>query len=720
VSFLTKAKKVVGKLMGKQDMIDEATQDEENLALIEQWKPVFEADKSAKRPWNARFDEWEEMYQGSRDFNNSNPSFTENREMRTNINFPRMIVESLIDLGVPDPDFKAVSKDDEQPVQMLENYVKYIVRSAQPSLQEINLHNERRVMKFGGAFWKIHWENNIKKAGYVGEIGISMPQPKDIIPNHGATSTDDMSHYHHIVNRTANEIIHKWSHITVEDLEGFAALFHEYDEMTGSQRINVSQQSGDKEMGLQKYTVIETTYKDEDGDICKLWWSGDLVIQHLPKFYYRRIDGEITTTETLSNGTKIRAGIDEEGKIIFNEVKTTKDDEGNVIKDGEDTEYYIPKSWDLIYQPFIPRDKCFWGISLMEDIYDLNEAIKKAVYIHEEQYLKGTKKILVGSERLKVALESSVSSVEYVPDPNQMVKEIDMATDLDGIVWVEKLKEWMQLLTGATNATLGVRDSSVNSARQAQVYIEQANFKVALKTAYKSSCYKRIYRTIADFALAFIDEARPFRLEGITPKPQTNPDGTKFIPKAIYGEFNRMNMLRDQSGNYIYPDFDIEVNAEAVFLKSKSEIFNALVTLAGQGRFEPNPGNLAFLQVLSKLGVPDLQEVIDAMEQEIKEQKQIAMSMPTKGAKEQKGPAESIAFKDLPLSGKIQMAAQAGIQLQSQDLVGIEAQGAQESTQSQQQQPNLEAILSRLTPEAKAMIQQNPEILQKILGGGQG
>lgn len=705
--------------MGKQDMIDKARKDEEHQDLLDKWKPIFEADRNAKKEWDKRFEEWEEMYQGSREFGNVFDPFAKEREIRTNINFPRMIIESLIDLSVPDPVFKPVSKDDEEPVQMLEDYVKYVVRASHPSMEEINLHNERRVMKFGGAFWKVHWENNVKKGGFVGEIGISMPHPKDIIPNHGATSTDNMNHYHHVVNHTANEIIRRWPHITKEDLEGFGSLYHEYDEFVGSQRINVfDQQSGDKKMGLEKYTIVETTYRDEDGDICKLWWSGNLVLQHLPKFYYRRIDGEITRYETLSTGTKIRAGIDENGKIIYTDSKPTKDEEGNIQE--VETEYYIPKTWDLIYQPFIPRDKCFWGISLMEDIYDLNEAIKKAVYIFEEQYLKGTKKILVGDSNLKQELESSTSEFIVCNDPQQMVRDVDLKTDLDGIRWIEKLKEWMQLLTGATNSVLGVHDPSINSARQAQVYIEQANFKVSLKTAYKAACYKRIYKTIADFALAFIDETRPYRLEGVTAKPQVNPDGTTYVPKALYGEFNRLNMLKDQSGNFIYPDYDIEVSAEPQFLKFKSELFNAFVTLAGQGRFDPNPGNVAFLKVLSKLGVPNLQEVIDTMEQEIQQQKEIAM-MNAKG-KEQKPPAESISFKDLPPTGKIQMAAKVGIDLTPDDVMEIKEQNILGQDPLAQFPKSVRKLLEAMDPDKREIIlRQDPDtqiaILQQIVGG---
>ena len=144
-------------------------------------------------------------------------------------------------------------------------------------------------------------------------------------------------------------------------------------------------------------------------------------------------------------------------------------------------------------------------------------------------------------------------------------------------------------------------------------------------------------------------------------------------PKAMYGKFDRLNMLKDKSGNYVYPDFDIEINAESGFMKSKSEVFNTLSNLAGQGRFEPNPGNLTFLKLLTKLGVPDQQMVIADMAANIKQ----VQAIPLKENTAAKVPSESISFKDMPDAGKIQMAAQAGIQLQPQDLAQLQQALAQ-------------------------------------------
>jgi len=141
-------------------------------------------------------------------------------------------------------------------------------------------------------------------------------------------------------------------------------------------------------------------------------------------------------------------------------------------------------------------------------------------------------------------------------------------------------------------------------------------------------------------------------------------------------------------------------------------VFNTLSNLAGQGRFEPNPGNLTFLKLLNKLGVPDLQGVIDEMRQIVKQ----IQSAPKQ--EEQKGPAESISFRDLPIAGQIQLAAKAGIQLQPQDLEQMQPTGEAQGTVGEPrmpqegEQPQEEA---NIPPEILQAIQELPEPVQRLL-----
>jgi hypothetical protein len=672
-------------------------EDQENYNLVQEWKSQFEIDRRAKSEWDTRFVEWEGIYNGDREFKNLGfYGKSAQRDMRTNINFPRMIVERLIDPNVPQPDFKPVSLDDEEAVEDLKNYVDYVVRAAEPSLEEINLQDERRVKKFGGTFRKVHWNNNVKRAGYAGDIELSNPHPKDILPNKGATSIRDMEHYHHCVNHTGREIVRKWPWLTLNDLEDKATYIDDLDtldsEFTPTTTGDSHTGNEARDSGLKKYTVIETTYRDEDGDICKLWWSGDLFIKHVPKFYWRRDEnGSPTKTEILEAGTQIRRAFSDG----TNELITLEQD--------TEVEYYIPTRWDIIYEPYIPRDKCFWGVSLMEDIHDLNEAIKKAIFQAEERRLRGNKKILVDNEEDARRIQDPASEVIALKGAYHGMVDLGAKDD---ILWIEKLKEWLQLLTGATNAAMGVEMPSVTSGEQAKVYVEQAQKKIFNSSAYKSTSYKQLYKVIADFALAFADGDRPFRLSG--DKEQ-----------AEYGTFNRLNILKDQNGNIFYPNYDVEIGSDGGFLQQKGEIMNAILQLADGGKFDATPGNLRVLKILKRIGVPYLDEIIEGIEQDIEAQSMVPS---------QQAQPQSPIVPQLPQPSMGMPQAQ-GAQSPVPGQVP-QAQGVPPDIMQVMQgfPPEVQQLISSLPPDAQAIfvqrLQASPEeamaMLQQAMSAGVG
>ncbi len=593
-------RRVVGKIAGKSDT--EIAENEEDKALLDKWQRIFAIDKTEKVQWDDRFDDWEALYAGNREFGN----VTEEQEEtpRTLVNFPKRFIELHLDLNIPEPEFKPVAEDDENAVKRLESQVKYTVRSAQPSLEEMNQQDERRVRKLGGCFKKVHWNNSIKRAGFIGDVELSNPHPKDILPNAGSTSIDDMEHYHHVVNRTGNYIVRRFKHkgVTLDLLEKKATLYEEYDEQLGSQDINVSHENKhEADSGLAKYSVIETTYRDEEGDICKLWWSGDLILDHVLKFYYRRdAQGNPMSSETYPEKTV----------QVFREWNADGP-QFTEIPPKSPVPLYIPNCWDIVYQPFIPRDKCFWGMSVYEDVGDIVESIKKQIYAGEEEILKGRTKIFTTDQSIANRLKDPYSEV-IVCDDLGLVKEVQFTGDLAGhMAWITLMKGFLQELMGAEDPVLGKSSADVTSGKQAQMYINQSQALTDVTTASKIAAYKRLYRVIADFHLAFSDYDRPFRLDG------AGPQGAD-----TYGTFNRLNMLRDRGGNFVYPDWDIETSAESGFMRQKSEILQAITWLATAGKFEPNPQNLILLRILDKMGVPHLKEAIKAMEDAAEQEKQ--------------------------------------------------------------------------------------------------
>lgn len=665
--------------------------DEKKQELIDRWKKQFESDKTRKSSVDSNFNAFEEYYQGKRTFGNlKTEGYNHDREVRTVVNFVRMVIEALIDLSVPESDLQAVALDDETPVKLLNHYVRYVCRAG--NLEQINLENERRVKKFGGCFYKVHWDNSVKNGSYVGDIVITNPHPKHIIPNAGAVDMDDLEHYHHILNKTEKYILRRFPHITKEDLEDKATLYKEYDDFGADDGNNyitsTSTDTATSDSGLKRYSIIETTFRDDDGDICKMWWSGDLLLDYIEKFYWHRDEkGEPTRYEYLEPGTKIRVGTDEKGEPIYREAETETNEDGEPLRDsegielGERVEYYIPTCWDLIYQEYIPRDLEFWGTSMIEDIKDIYEAILKGIFIHEEQLLRGTNKI--ATDNAEDAQKLNNPGGEVITLTGQ-VKVVDMGARADAIVWVEKLKEWLQLMTGATNAQLGVHDPGVRSERQAQLYVSQANFKAALASTYKAIAFKKLYNTVACFAMAFCDDDRPFRLTGDNKN------------KPEYGTFSRLSLLRDDSGNIIYPNWDIDVSAQAGFMQNKSEVLQNIVQLASQRAFEATPGNLAYLKMLQKLGVPYIEVAIRDIEIEIKRQQDLQ----DKQMKMQEEAAKKNPQGNAP------------------------PQGQEQGNAPQQMDP--QQIIMSLPPDARAkfqqLLEQNPQaamqMLDEVMQGG--
>jgi hypothetical protein len=246
----------------------------------------------------------------------------------------------------------------------------------------------------------------------------------------------------------------------------------------------------------------------------------------------------------------------------------------------------------------------------MEDLIDPQESLKKILYIEEEKLLRGTTKILTNDPNVQGNLQNPLSEIICAP-AGTVVNAVKMDDGGDrGLQWIEKMKEYMQLLTRQTNAALGQETPEVTSGKQAEYYINQAMQIVDLAVAYKTSTYKRLYRVIADFYMAFGDYDRPYRLQG---------EGGQ----DIFGTFNRLALLRDMNGNLVYPDFDIEIGAEAGFLKSRMQILQLILALAKDGRFVPSPDNLMILRILDKVGVPHLKDAIKNMEAVLMQQQAV-------------------------------------------------------------------------------------------------
>lgn len=598
----------------EMDMANEATKLQNEFNLAEQEKEM----------WNEKFDWEEQAYLGDREFGNIRTD-SSRESARTTAKTIYMLIESQIDTTIPDPIFKPVCKDDEQAIKELQAEVDYTVRCS--DLPRQNTITEREVKKHGITIRKVIWNKDYKGAGFKGRPEIISIHPKNILFAAGTIDADKAEAVYHVENYSLRECIRRYGEIA-NKLPGLGEQVDRIYEEVGKDKADTSldvnktldvhnvpdNYSRSSDDPMSKYKIIEKWYKDEDDDVGMTAFSGKLILENIPKFYYRRQykavyndDGITAEQEFDGNGNEILLEKEKMDK------KYTKNDK--TIEKGDTAPYYIPKTIPIIVQNNVPRSKCPWGISDVEIDYDANEALKKAMYKYEERLLKSSTKIfynknqeeesanIINNEEMQIVPVNDVKNILAVPL---------QYNDDTLIEWANWLVDMEQKQLGITQVWQGYNTSDAKSGKAIDSLVKQTAEKISIKVSEKYIAYSKIYRLVCDFILAFSEGDRPYRLE------------TDIQPQ--YGTFNRYDMLKkDKSGNWVYPDWDIEISAESSFPKTKTFMFDSIIQLAQGGFLQPVPQNIIIWQFLEKTGFPNSKAILQALQDEVEKQAQMQM-----------------------------------------------------------------------------------------------
>jgi len=466
-------------------------------------------------------------------------------------------------LNIPQPNILPVEKGDEEAAKMLEGMLTYKIN--RPEIERIVDENERIVKKASICWYKVSWNPNVDKHTFKGEIEITNPHPKNVIPQPGVYRVQDMDYLFHIENRTVDYVARRYGRQFKELLEDESAEY-EYLEQPSTESSYASSTE------TNKVSVVECWYKDEDGDVCLLTWANDVILRDIPKFYYKR---------------------DEQGNIIEREEITIVDELGN--ESAVTVPAYIPRRFPLVPQYNIPKDKSLYGKSDPEIIKDQQEGIKKILSIEEEKLIKGTTKIFTNDETLKAKLTNAVSQVIYAPNFHEgSIKAVDLKTPDNSY------KEYFHLLYQAAKDVLGIQDawvgkapSDIRSGVALRQLAQNAASRINTKVNGKRLAFKELYQVMIDFMLAFYEEDRPYRILGSSNQYE-------------YGMFSRAKILRaDDAGQYFYPEFDIMVDVSEGIPRDKMWTFEAAKELfAAQAM-----NDIDLWTILEDIGFPKAGEI---------------------------------------------------------------------------------------------------------------
>ena len=458
------------------------------------------------------------------------------------------IVESQVssDIPMPKADASSFSEARERNAASIERLCR-AVRMRLP-FDKLNDLDERYTYVYGGSVWYVEWDNGEEYLGEVGTVRVHCLSPKDIVPQPGIFSVSDMEYLFLKFTTTKGELSRKYG-ISTEELSA-AELCYEFD--TGVPE-------GDA------VNLVVCFYRDDDGDVCRYVFTGDVELSHISKYYFRKgricprcgaPEGECECGLKAAEGNLVYELLSDdvvsEGGSILRALTPMTDGGTPILLDGKVQKkrttlpYYVPKSFPIVIRRNTSREGSLFGSSDCEYIRPEQQAINKIESRILEKLIRAGITPIV-PEDATVSLNNSVFGQVIRMKPGESAAQygkVDTTPDISqDIAEAERLYDHAKRVIGISDAYQGI-DTSVNESGVAkQLRISQATGRLESKRRMKEAAYAELDRIIFTLYLAFADE----------PRRLSYKDAYGRIHSA---EFNRYDFIEydRMRGEYYYDD----------------------------------------------------------------------------------------------------------------------------------------------------------------------
>ena len=238
-----------------------------NEALkLEFFKTLYTCAENAYSSKLEDFDRAMKQYKGSTEIDGSDEAAITVR------NITYEIVESQVSSDIPSPKADATSYSEKRGRNATS--IERLCRSIRKRLpfDEMNDMDERYTYIYGGSVWYIDWDNTSEYMGEIGGVRVECLSPRDFVPQPNIYDVDDMEYCFLKFVTTRSELTRRYG--IPEEKTALADYEFEYDG------------------GADASDTVKTVtcfYRDEDGEIGRFIFSGDLTLSDLPKYYNRVI-----------------------------------------------------------------------------------------------------------------------------------------------------------------------------------------------------------------------------------------------------------------------------------------------------------------------------------------------------------------------------------------------------------------------------------------------
>ena len=564
---------------------------ERKAELLTKWQERAELARKEMAAERALMDEREAIYLGSRDIDRVSQS----GELQSGSsgapatvvrNIVSECIESLVDSSIPQPKVTARRREDEALALLIEDALR--AELDRLPFEQLNDLDERTTPIQGGDFFHVEW--NCDGHGD-GELSVTLCHPRQLLPQPGVTSIEDMDYVILEQPQTKQRI---------------KRLFGVDVEAEGEES---PQARGAKEAQEELVTMLTAYYRDEKGEIGRVRWVGDTLLEDLPSYQSHVLHCsvecgaamdevcpvcggkqarqtpqeyfELPSDAQRSDGSVVPGvapSVDESGSLVF-------DDLGYPAMSAMKIPYYRPGRYPLILRKNVSLFGRLLGDSDVDKIRDQQNAIKKVGTRVEEKIGKGGS-IVTMPKQLSIRRTDEELKIVELDNPNQraMIDVLTIQPDISrDLTYLEYNYQASRQILGLTDSFQGRSDSSATSGVAKQFAAAQTAGRMESKRVMKQAAYGALFELMFRFLLAYCDQPRTIA--------RRTPEG-----KVSYAQFNRYDFLqRDELGNWHWnDDFLFSVDAASTLANNRSAMWGETLASLRSGAFG-DPTNLETL-----------------------------------------------------------------------------------------------------------------------------
>ena len=480
---------------------------------LERFKELYSAAVIAADSTRERLNRHMDQYLGSDEIDGS----SERASVVRNITYEIIESEINADIPVPKVDTTCYNEARDQNARAIER-LSSALRSRLP-FEELNDRDERYTYIYGGSVFYVEWDSSQSDNAGEGGVKVHLISPLDFVPQPSIDSVEDMEYCFLHFTTTRSELVTKYGanpdELQLAECEYLADL---------------EDPLGDA------VAVIVAFYRDENGQVGKFVFSGDLALDDIPDYYKRK-------------------------NISADEGSENLEYESVTLADGRHVEipYYVPSSFPIVVRKNTISDSILLGGSDCERIRPQQQAINKVESRILQKLLRaGVTPIM--PEGTAVTLSNAIFGQIIKTRPGESIDnygKIDTTPDISqDIAEANRLYDQAKRVLGISDALQGLDANVSESGYARQLKIARASSRLETKKRMKHLAYCRIYELIFKHYLAFADEPRRFAWRDT-------------FGKMHFTEFNRYDFIeQDKYGNYYYDDsylFTVDTNADAQY-----------------------------------------------------------------------------------------------------------------------------------------------------------